>query len=130
MAEDRNWRDDTVNLLDQWSRWLGGRLDTEFNSGDALQRLRGSAVPCPIITDHDALIVDGVLAQLKFQDREMYDIVTTYHRECSNITKLARRLGQPRQRVNVLYESGIAWVGAKIDFSSLESLELLTLLTA
>lgn len=108
--------DNTPWLLEQWARWA------RSNPGSSLRypaitpfaRLLGSTLPSPVISDAEAMLVDGAVARLNRRDGEMGQAVVLYYFGGGNVSRVARLLEIDRRRADVLVKSGTAWVDATI----------------
>jgi len=108
---------DTLWLLEQWARW------SRINPGPALKlpsvtpyrRLLGSTLPSPVISDDAAMQIDSVVARLVQRDSETGKAIILYYCSSGNISDVARRLGQPRRKIDILIKAGTSWLDGALN---------------
>ncbi|MGX5913934.1 antiterminator Q family protein [Aliidiomarina sp. Khilg15.8] len=107
---------DTSWLLEQWARWARSNPELariDYPSVQPYTRMvsKGIRGSC-LIDESEALEIDQLLARLNTRDEDMGRATVLYYWLNSNSSLVARVLGIPRARVNVLISSGTAWVDA------------------
>lgn len=81
---------DVQEKLEQWGRWQSGRLEIGYNS--VLGRLRGSTVKSALISDDEALRIDGIMAELKRTNESNYHCVLHTYRDKMGLRAVGRKL--------------------------------------
>lgn len=108
--------DNTPWLLEQWARWARSNPGSSlgYPAITPFARLLGSTLPSPVISDAEAMLVDGAVARLNRRDGEMGQALVLYYFGGGNVSRVARLLESDRKRVSVLVNAGTAWVDAAL----------------
>lgn len=101
--------------LEQWARWA------KTNNGSTLgypktfiAKAKGGSVPLPIVQDDEAMLIDSIVAGLALRHKEIGDALAIYYLGGCNLSRAARALKINRKRADVLVQSGIAWIDARL----------------
>ena len=107
----------TVLLLEAWAEWsrLNPGVSLGWSSVTPYARLYGSTAKSPLINDQKALEVEGIVSRLNHRDKEVGSAVILFFFCDQNLSRVARLMKKDRKRVNVLVESGIAWIDATME---------------
>jgi hypothetical protein len=95
-------------LLEQWGRWV--RTERVTLGGNSMFKL-GSTVPTPMITDDEALRVDGIIARLKHRRPDMGKCLKLYYADglgCDR--KVGKAMRVSTQSARGTRRAAVAWV--------------------
>ena len=102
------------DLLLEWARWhREGSGNIGFPSRTAFDRLRGSSVPTPNITDDVAMIVDGAVSRLRLRNPDQALVLTEYYLKGKSLGVIARKARSSRQTMAMTLrraETAIEWI--------------------
>lgn len=109
---------DTKWMLEQWARWARSnpelaRIDYPSVQPYTKMVTARNARAC-MLDDDEVLGVDLALSRLRFRDSEMGRATILYYWLNQNASFVARVLGLPRARVEVLSAAGTAWVDSAL----------------
>ena len=108
MAEIKTF--DADWLLAQWVRWSSYGT----GGGTLLGALAGQGLGAPIITDDEALLIDGIVAELRMTSRVTGEAVVCFYRCGRNYSEVARVMEIDRKRVTVMVAEGVGWVDGRM----------------
>jgi hypothetical protein len=102
-------------LLEQWAIWMRENERLGYSSVSPLWigRIKRSGLSANI-TDKEAVMIDGILADLKKRDPEMGRITIEYYVNGGNVLRLSRQERVSRNRIDQLVKSGTAWVDGRL----------------
>lgn len=101
--------------MEQWALWvMMGTGHGGASSFAYLIQKEGERSLCCVITDDEALVVDGTLAQLKKRCSETGEATAKYFLWQGNTSAVSRNMKINRKKADVLIKSGIAWVDAHL----------------
>ena len=107
----------TAYVLEQWGIWSRGQDNIGYSKVSPMWigRLGPRRSLEADITEHEAVLVDGILARLEHRDSVMGQVTIDFYRHGCNVSETARRYNLNRKRVDVLVSSGTAWVDAALE---------------
>lgn len=100
----------TEDMLEHWGRWV------VLGSGVSCCASRENDLPTPMITDDDALVIDGLVGRLRERYAESGNVIVKYYttRDADLIT-IGERLGFGRSKTRDLWKAGVAWIDGALD---------------
>jgi hypothetical protein len=102
-------------LLEQWGIWMRQTERMGYSSVSPMWigRIKTAGMSADI-TDAEAVMIDGILADLKKRDAEMGRITMEYYSTGGNILRIARQEGKARRKIDALVKMGTAWVDGRL----------------
>lgn len=111
MARTPNFKERTAeDLLEHWGRWV------VLGSGVSCCASRENTLLSPMITDDDALLIDGLMGRLIKRYPECGQVVMRYYtaRDCS-LMDVGKKLGFGGEKTRQLWKAGVAWIDGALD---------------
>jgi hypothetical protein len=102
-------------LLTNWAIWMrqSERMGYSSVSPMWIGNIKRTSISADI-TDEEAVMVDGILADLQKRDPEMGRITIEYYVNGGNVLRIARQERIDRRRVDLLVKSGTSWVDGRL----------------
>lgn len=99
------------DLLEHWGRWV------VLGSGVSCCASRENTLLLPMITDDEALMVDGLMGRLLKRYPECGHVLMKYYtaRETS-LMEVGKKLGFGEEKTRQLWKAGVAWMDGALDF--------------
>ena len=100
----------TEDMLEHWGRWV------VLGSGVSCCASRENDLPTPMITDDDALVIDGLVGRLRDRYVESGDVIIKYYtsRDAA-LMAVGKKLGFGEEKTRQLWKVGIAWIDGALD---------------
>lgn len=106
------------DLLEHWGRWV------VLGSGVSCCASRENTILSPMITDDDALLIDGLMGRLLKRYPECGQVLVKYYtsRHASLMEvgkevgrKMGKKMGFGEEKTRGLWKAGIAWIDGALD---------------
>ena len=98
------------DLLEHWGRWV------VLGSGVSCCASRENTLHAPMITDDDALMIDGLMGRLIKRYPECGDVLMKYYTARDKaLAEVGKELGFGYGKTQGLWKAGIAWVDGALD---------------
>lgn len=98
------------DLLEHWGRWV------VLGSGVSCCASRENTIADPMITDDDALMMDGLVGRLRKRYPESGNVIIAYYRSRDiDLMTVGKRLGFGYGKTQGLWKAGIAWIDGALD---------------
>lgn len=101
------------DMLTEWARWHRADKGIGYPSRATWERLRGSSIPEPHITDDLAVRVDGAVARLRVRCPDQAEVLTQYYLARRSLSRIARTLKQDRRAAAATLksaENAVDWI--------------------
>lgn len=112
-------RRDAEDLLQNWGRWVWHQAGIPSYTSPSLALMRDSvameSLPAPVITDEEAMQIDGIVARMWRRDEQMADCVRIYYCTGRTMHGVGVVLGIHRKKVAELLLAGRTYVDACLD---------------
>lgn len=97
-------------LLEHWGRWV------VLGSGVSCCASRENTILDPMITDDDALFIDGLVGRLNKRYPECGQVIIKYYtsRDAA-LRDVGKKLGFGEEKTRQLWKAGVAWVDGALD---------------
>lgn len=111
MARTKSFTERTVDdLLEHWGRWV------VLGSGVSCCASRENDLHTPMITDDDALMMDGLIGRLRNRYPEAGNVIITYYTSRDiDLMSVGKRMGFGYGKTQGLWKAGIAWIDGALD---------------
>ena len=96
-----------------WARQNSGRV-RGYPTIEPFERLRGSTVPEPLVTDSQAMYVDALVADLSLAYPREAEALALTHVDGLPLTKVAARLRCARTRSHELLRAATMWIEGRM----------------
>lgn len=112
MAKALKFTDRTVeDLLEHWGRWA------VLGSGVSCCASRENDLHAPMITDDDALLIDGLMGRLLQRYTECGNVLMKYYTSRDKaLVDVGRKLGFGEEKTRQLWKAGIAWIDGALEY--------------
>ncbi|NWD49037.1 antiterminator Q family protein [Pseudomonas gingeri] len=98
------------DLLEHWGRWV------VLGSGVSCCASRENTVLSPMITDDDAIMIDGLMGRLLKRYPECGNVLMNYYTSRdTDLMTIGKRLGFGYGKTRELWKAGIAWIDGALD---------------
>lgn len=99
-------------LLVNWGRWAYANrgLSLEYPGMGAIERMRGSALPEPLIEDSDALVIDYLVSCLKQIRPAEHDALVLHYLCGFSYRRIGRYQRRHHRDVANMVHSGAMWI--------------------
>lgn len=94
---------DTQELLEHWGMWV-----VQGSGVSACQSLGDRRIP--MITDDEALEVDGLVGRLGTGYPEAGEVILRYYTSGAPLSVVARLMGFGEEKARQLWKVGVAWI--------------------
>ncbi|KPA98109.1 antiterminator Q family protein [Pseudomonas asplenii] len=98
------------DLLEHWGRWV------VLGSGVSCCASRENTILSPMITDDDALLIDGLMGRLLKRYPECGNVLMRYYTtRDTSLLDVGKKLGYGEEKTRQLWKSGVAWIDGALD---------------
>lgn len=98
------------DLLEHWGRWV------VLGSGVSCCASGENAVLSPMITDDDALMIDGLMGRLLQRYKECGKVLMKYYTaRDTSLMEVGKKLGFGEEKTRQLWKAGVAWIDGALD---------------
>lgn len=98
------------DLLEHWGRWV------VLGSGVSCCASRENTLHTPMITDDDALMIDGLMGRLLKRYPECGNVLMKYYTARDKaLVDVGKKLGFGEEKTRQLWKAGIAWIDGALD---------------
>ncbi|MCF5059906.1 antitermination protein Q [Pseudomonas proteolytica] len=111
MAFTPSFRERTAeDLLEHWGRWV------VLGSSVSCCASRENTILSPMITDDDALLIDGLMGRLLKRYPECGQVLMKYYTtRDSSLMEVGKKMGFGEEKTRGLWKAGIAWIDGALD---------------
>lgn len=98
------------NLLEHWGRWV------VLGSGVSCCASRENDIADPMITDDEALLIDGLVGRLRSRYAESGNVIISYYTSRDTaLISVGKKLGFGEEKTRQLWKAGVAWIDGALD---------------
>ncbi|MCD9572198.1 antiterminator Q family protein [Pseudomonas protegens] len=98
------------DLLENWGRWV------VLGSGVSCCASRENALLLPLITDDDALLIDGLMGRLLKRYPECGKVLMKYYTaRDTSLMEVGKKLGFGEEKTRQLWKAGVAWIDGALE---------------
>lgn len=111
MAVTPSFKDRTAeDLLEHWGRWV------VLGSGVSCCASPENVILSPIITDDDALLIDGLMGRLLKRYNECGKVLMGYYTtRDTSLMEVGKKMGFGEEKTRQLWKAGIAWIDGALE---------------
>lgn len=111
MAFTPSFRERTAeDLLEHWGRWV------VLGSGVSCCASRENDLHLPMITDDDALLIDGLMGRLLKRYPECGQVLMRYYTSRdTSLMEVGKKMKFGEEKTRQLWKAGIAWIDGALE---------------
>lgn len=98
------------DLLERWGRWV------VLGSGVSCCASRENTLLSPMITDDDALMIDGLMGRLLKRYPECGKVLMAYYTSRdTSLMEVGKKMRFGEEKTRQLWKAGVAWIDGALD---------------
>lgn len=111
MAVTPSFKERTAeDLLEHWGRWV------VLGSGVSCCASPENVVLSPMITDDDALLIDGLIGRLLKRYNECGKVLMNYYTtRDTSLMEVGKKMKFGEEKTRQLWKAGVAWIDGALD---------------